>query len=78
MNEALKTKPDDILTAKQVAAILSVNTQTVYTWANAGMIGKRIAQQGKRGIWRFTRNEITKLLEKRNGNGRDSNQSNIE
>ena len=49
----------EILTAKEVAAILKLNKITVYKYANEGMIpGVRIGNR-----WRFDRAQIEELMD---------------
>lgn len=51
---------EDILTASQVAALLKVHLRTVYKLVRKGSIpGRKFG-----GGWRFSKNEILKLISK--------------
>ena len=68
MRTGANSKPADLpssfgaqyLSAKQSAELLGVNRATVVNWARQGKIGG--FQYGKRGIYRFRRQEIIDFL----------------
>lgn len=55
-----------LLTVKQSAIFLSVSVSTVRRWAQAKqIIGLKV---GTRGDWRFTKNELLKMVTGNDGN----------
>jgi excisionase family DNA binding protein len=51
-----------LLNARQAAKFLSVSIKTIRRWAQKGsLIGLKV---GPRGDWRFTKEELSKMIKK--------------
>ena len=53
---------ENLLTAQDVARLLSVHPHSVYIWAGKGLIGRRVGT-GKRKSWRFTQGELREFMQ---------------
>jgi excisionase family DNA binding protein len=61
----------NLLTARDVAAILKIKITTVYEWASQGIIPSYKLNRGRRKtVWRFSGEEIDAWLRERKNKGK--------
>jgi len=60
----MENNPEKLLTARQVAEMLSIDESTVYKWADQGrLVYVDLGKEGGKRCLRFRRPDLEKLIE---------------